>query len=1188
MRSYFVSLIAGCLVAAVGASEEAAQLKADETPSAMLRIEGQVVDASGGPVEGASVSFVWSALRKQEKPPLPTAATDRDGRFSLEIARELVDFRRTATPALLAVDKAQRLGWQSGDAWTLVFRVGGRELPELVTLERPIKLLEVRDCTGIVLDAAGQPVAGATVRPTWFSESSFGAVRQEGRDGGDYLNLSSELQNQWTARTDATGRFRIASLPARGTIRATLETQDNGSAHLTWSLDSDAQLQLLPVGALRGRLETAADEAAIRSVRVYIRREKDAATDAKSFVIHFYETVTPKDDGSFAIAKLPQGRYVLTVSLDGRYDWYAEGPATIDAATVADAPPLTLNLLRAREIRGRVVDSQDGHGVADTQVMVSERRTESEPARPGGFFVTDKDGYYTAFARPGQATLLVPRPPKGLMLPWESLIVSIAASDENQIISAPDIKLNRTAELEVLVVNQHGQPQPQAEIRILTPYRAGAASEAQSFRADQFGRFVLEGLDPADTLPIWARTKDAVSDGELVVDTANIDGAVTISVTPEYAFRLKGIVQDQLGRAIPQATVAIGWQCKFASRRNLGTSMTPTLATKQTDSDGTFAAAPLWPKHSYRLRITAEGYGPSETSLVAGAAGKTHDFGVIKLTSIQGVVAGRVVDAGGNAVSDALVFNSGDAPVRLETRSDTNGRFQLEGFREGSVAIFAEKARYRFTALRTHAGASDVVIELLPVEAGAAEPIAEPGLTADERHNLARWMIERLRRVRGSGGTIDFAMLRSLAGIDPDAALAWVDEAGYQSRRDDVLLSIAEARVSEDADEALALISQVSAARWFSRVHKIARRAVEISPDAARRHAEDWIFRLRQLEQPHQVYSVAQLGRLLIDLGQVEAGKRLLDEARETAERLGGSGLEGFARGYTAAQLAPFDIDAALKLIEPITDSREKIRYTANVAVEISRHDPDRAIAMAPTMASGHLWMRMALKMADDDLPKAKEVLAQMRGSGDERYRALGLAWVARAVHRRHPEEAFRLIDESLAITIQLPVGFDTWSNYGREAPIAAYTAVVAQEIGYADMQSVVARVLACRRPDSRMHSDVDRLKSVVTMAKILAVVDRQAARWLLEAIRDRDELFGGGGYDSIDRNDWLLAWSLVDSQFAQRLVEEEIRRQVIGPWGKLKVGTLTRAVEMLSAPKYEFMRVLTENDAIWFPGDPE
>ena len=338
-------------------------------------------------------------------------------------------------------------------------------------------------------------------------------------------------------------------------------------------------------------------------------------------------------------------------------------------------------------------------------------------------------------------------------------------------------------------------------------------------------------------------------------------------------------------------------------------------------------------------------------------------------------------------------------------------------------------------------------------------------------------MLERLHSVPAAQrADINFLILRYMARLEPDTALRWLDESDNERRRQDVLFSIAESRIDADPGEAIALVAQTTGS--FYRVYALADRIAASNREDALRLAEDLVFRARQEQPPNQIYCVAQVGRLLVELGQQQAGQRLLDEAFEAAERLGGTEREAFVRGFTAEQIAPFETDRALALIKPMQDSRAIIRHTGNVAVAICGRDLDRALELAQGLEP-RISMRIAYRVAREDLAKAEQVLRDLQGRGADRCRAEGLAWLAEAVHAERPSDAMRLIDESLAICLPLPPDFDPWSNFGCEAPVAAHTAVIANSIGYRDMGSVVARVLACRRPDSRARSEVERLKAV-------------------------------------------------------------------------------------------------------------
>ena len=202
---------------------------------------------------------------------------------------------------------------------------------------------------------------------------------------------------------------------------------------------------------------------------------------------------------------------------------------------------------------------------------------------------------------------------------------------ENQpTVTVPDMKLQPGAQVEILVVDRDGKPQPQAEI-----YNdAGSASGFRPslvLRADARGRALFEGLDPQDRLSISVRTSEAVSDGAVVIDPGKEAGPVRVTVAKEHAFSLTGVVQDDRGRPVPGATLTLERHCHRVTRS------VAMLDTYVPDAAGRFLVSALWPGDSYRLRISAKGYRVVETSLVPGLAGKTHDFGSITLAPVEGI-----------------------------------------------------------------------------------------------------------------------------------------------------------------------------------------------------------------------------------------------------------------------------------------------------------------------------------------------------------------------------------------------------------------------------------------------------------------------------------------------------------------------------------------------------------------------
>ena len=139
-------------------------------------------------------------------------------------------------------------------------------------------------------------------------------------------------------------------------------------------------------------------------------------------------------------------------------------------------------------------------------------------------------------------------------------------------------------------------------------------------------------------------------------------------------------------------------------------------------------------------------------------------------------VEGTVLDTAGKPVAEVRVFNSGDGPKPIETRTDASGRFRLEGLNSGPVYVFAEKADYRFAGLRTTAGATGVVVKLLrQTEPMPSRAVAAKSMPLDQQQKLARRMLEKLW-AEDARSKRYYWVTMAMSRIDPELALRWSAE----------------------------------------------------------------------------------------------------------------------------------------------------------------------------------------------------------------------------------------------------------------------------------------------------------------------------------------------------------------------------------------------------------------------------
>jgi hypothetical protein len=465
-------------------------------------------------------------------------------------------------------------------------------------------------------------------------------------------------------------------------------------------------------------------------------------------------------------------------------------------------------------------------------------------------------------------------------------------------------------------------------------------------------------MSAKERIPLRVRSETAVTDGPVMVDPK---GPIRVVVSPKYTFALRGMLADNAGRPISKATIHLRTHWRTGSG-GIGFELTTT----EPDSDGKFQFLGLWPGDQYQVVVEPEGYEKIETPLVTGEAGKSHDFAKLTLLAARGVVEGLVVDSANKPMTDVRVFNTGDAPQTVSTKSDSAGRFRLEGLRPGVVYVFAEKPEHRFTGVRTTSGATGVVVRLLRQDEQIPQPAARPEPSSlEEQRKLARELLKKLWAECDRsklGGAIS-----AMNQLDPELARKWSAESGKSHERY-VRAEIIEKTAYEDLDEALALLAQDGLGALAS-IKKMAERYAASDPAKAMRCAEEMTVRARALDQPHRTAYLAEAGGLVMRLGNREAGRQLVDEAFEMAAKIPASQAQT-ARGSVARAMACYDLERALALLETkpddAADSSARYQWTRDVealAVAICPEKLDQALELVNRL-DRHYADRAKLRMA--------------------------------------------------------------------------------------------------------------------------------------------------------------------------------------------------------------------------------
>jgi hypothetical protein len=1137
-------------------------------------LSGRIVDKAGAGVSGVSVWAIGGAWESPEV--VAKATTDDQGRFLIPRAWGSGGPASLHYLGLFARAADGRIGWQ-GTVW--------RNSPDPIR----IQVSPGGEALGRMVDQNGRPIAGAEVRPVIIARSS------DPKSGQDYVRLSTELAGPFRTATAADGSFVLKGIPPGAAVQAMIAAAGFGTPRISWDTAKPVLIALDGrLGQIKGRLRPPDARGLSGQFSLSLRRAMTEDSPAPgSFRMLDFRTLSTGQDGTFQFNDLQPGRYQLDAQAGPSTPFAARPVQDIEVGPSAVAQ-VEVALERLLTITGRVVDAQTGQGVAGIYLR-SSFVDDRNYYQLVGQAQTGADGRYTIAARPGKPMQVQPT---SLPKTYLGLRPSECPKLEVQADRIwPDLKLTRAMELDGLVVDAAGRPVVGAEVFVVAPDPTGFfAGDAGPTRTGPGGTFRLQQLDPDDTLPLRARTKEATTDGAIVIRPREVKGPLRLTIDPKFAFRVRGLVADRAGKRVAGAKVTLWWGRRYVSEKldSQGTGISSGLESYTTTEAGWFVFRDLWPGDQYKVTVEAPGHSKAETPEVTGKAGETHDYGRIALVNTGGHLAGRVVGSDGRPVAGVSVFNRGDGPEPVQARTDEQGRFRLERLYPGVKYVFVRRDGYRFTGVKSEGDADDLAITLL--KAAEPPPAWKPGATAgyEDQRGFARWVLTRIWEKYGARANQNgaFVCILDMARIDPALALQWSAESAhrYDGR---VRQAAAEELADTDAPGALELLAQDRDRGSQYTVQQLAERFAPTDRAKALLFAEEAAVRARALDQPDRSFALAQAGAVLAQVGRAEAGRKLIDEAAESAARLGSEGRQAYYRGLVAQALAPFDLKRAQALIEPCKAPNDKDRYRAFLASALARTDPARAVALADELPGSGTYgelikTEVAYEIGAERPDEAVRIIEGMKGHAAEKMQAEAFGWLAVAVARRDRARAFALIDRGLAIPIDKPEPFQSWVYFGAAMAPAVHIAACARQVGYPDMESVIMRVMTTRPSDSgrgAFHDPAMQIQSAAFAAVPLALVDPGAARVMLQQIEERSGL-DAAALSKIVRDRWLTAWALVDLKKAEALFEAELAALEGAKELNLQSTGFFKMVELLATPPHRREAAVDgEYSAAWHPG---
>jgi hypothetical protein len=821
-------------------------------------------------------------------------------------------------------------------------------------------------------------------------------------------------------------------------------------------------------------------------------------------------------------------------------------------------------LIPAVHIRGRVADKATLKGISGVGLILIDGLSMR-------YVVTNARGEYTFYSRTGDVGIFVSHAPDPYVAPSSSVRV---IWDDTSAVKSPDILLDSTSSFEALVVDAAGRPIERAEVRI-----AANDSEDEAFKtvlhSDAAGRVILGDFSTKQTLAIRGRSNNAAA-AMKKVPLGSQKGPIRLVLSEKTAFVLRGTMLDDAGLPILQADLKLfpdepaptnyqEW-CSLQSYRMGNFS----VAESKSDAEGKFEFAGLWPDIRYRLFLKAPGHERYASAIIHAHADKTCDLGKIVLARTVEVVEGTVIDSVGKPVAGARVFNSGDGPEPMETRSDAGGRFRLEGFRKGPAYVFAIKDGYQFAGLRTTAGAKDAAIKMFRNgEATPKRSLATTTFPPEEQKKLAREVLEKAwdtlkHKKKSVVSEIGRALLQGMYGsddmsvvqresvitlmekVDPDQAKRWKAELPAKSaskkrmttdeENENPAANAIQQVAEEDIDKAMSLLDK-DAEQSIRLLRVLTDHFAEKDHDKALRCAEKAIVRARSLDQPNRTMELARWGQTVLELGNKEAGRKLLDEAADTADRWKTDSLRyDEACGVVAESIAPYNAGRAIAILKIISDDKYRQDYRMRVAVALEDIKQVEALLKGQnpeTIKTNRMcWASRTAATRPADAVRGMETqLKQDEAEGE----SVHFAKLAERIGTRDMALARRLIDRGLAALFsEHAVLTDEMMLNG--AAKAARLAVIARKVDRADMEDVVLRVLALRQTPGKDDSPLPILEADVRTARILALTDAAAARHILQTIEPSTETLE-------NRREWLQAWALADPRHGAELAEKELAR---------------------------------------------
>lgn len=645
----------------------------------------------------------------------------------------------------------------------------------LLARQHRVRLNKSVSVSGRVVDDRGKPLPNLRV-------TLVCVMGQRGDTDGplsetpDFYLLEEE-QALFAARSGEDGRYTIDNLPADGQAIISIADRPWQSESRRIALSADTRipdLKTRPAAQVKGRFLDL-NGAPVAHRRVFAQGDQDNTAQTQT-----------NADGSFALGGLKAGE--VEIRLDER-PGKETAVAPLVKAVVQEG--VEKDLADIRLAPGGLIEIKVSPPVSGGSYTFRSRGLANYRA---GLDATAKDGLVRALLRPGTYDLALYQPPSGWLVTDKWANGKVEAVAEEGKTTTVELTLQPALKIEGTARDEAGKPV--AGVKIKQLYQGWPAT------TDAAGRFILDDLKPGELSVGAGKEWEVVKPTAITVPAP---GAVDLVLRKVLLVPMRGRVVDDLGRPVAGASMTAEW---YVSRANGGRE-TESSASR-TNKDGRYEI--LHVRADAEVKLTAKrprhryikgGNLSIERSLfsVSGAQIPNPDavFNAsdIVLQRLAAEASGRVVDAGGRPVFNALVaaLSGGRQDYGVArgniTLTDEEGRFTLTDLPDGEIDFVAGQGEGYATARAAAGELKDIVlapqkttVRDLPAALELASAIAaKSGAASYDSRKLALMLgrqdfaagLKLLRAAGVNGQAAPTLILRLFAEhfpVNPEGALA--------------------------------------------------------------------------------------------------------------------------------------------------------------------------------------------------------------------------------------------------------------------------------------------------------------------------------------------------------------------------------------------------------------------------------